>query len=250
MFGTFADSYLSVNRSSLVLYQPYPSTWPLYTPRDKIADWLEQYTVSQDLVVWTNARPVPVPTYDHTRKKWTVVIDRGGNHVTLHPSHIVLATGTLGAPRMPENMKDSHIFTGTILHACSYNGGKSFAGKRVVVVGAGNTSADICQDLCFQGAQEITMLQRSTTCVVKSSTTRADLERIWPPGQATETSDFKFAALPLSLLKKMVKVNVEASWERERDIHEGLLKAGLRLNMGIDDSGLVLMVYERGGGYC
>ncbi|EEB88493.1 hypothetical protein MPER_13640, partial [Moniliophthora perniciosa FA553] len=56
---------------------------------------------------------------------------------TIPPSHIVLATGTLGAPKMPTLRQD--VFKGKVVHACSYQGGREYAGKRVIVVGAGNT---------------------------------------------------------------------------------------------------------------
>ncbi|KAJ6621032.1 hypothetical protein B0H10DRAFT_1790813, partial [Mycena sp. CBHHK59/15] len=39
-----------------LLYQSYPDSWAKYTPRDKLADWLEQYPLLQ-LVVWTLVRP-------------------------------------------------------------------------------------------------------------------------------------------------------------------------------------------------
>lgn len=230
-----------------MLYQPYPSTWPTYTPRDKLAHWLEQYATSQDLIVWTDSRPLPTPTYDPVTKKWTVVVDHSGKEVTIHPSHIVLATGTLGSPHIP-NIVDKDLFVGITIHAHSYQGGRPFFGKRVVVVGAGNTSADICQDLCVQGAKAVTMVQRSTTCVVKASTIRANQERAWPAAQSTEISDFKFCAVPILLLKRMIAASAEKNWEREKDIHEGLKKAGLHLNMGSDGSGNLPMVFERLGG--
>ncbi|RDB19849.1 hypothetical protein Hypma_012861 [Hypsizygus marmoreus] len=79
----------------------------------------------------------------------------------------ILATGTLGRPRVPQ-MLSSDFFHGTILHASEYNGAHQFMGKRVVVIGAGNTSADVCQDLAVHGT-EGTMVQRSSPCVIAAS---------------------------------------------------------------------------------
>ena len=53
-----------------MLYQSYPSNWPEYTPRDKLADWLEQYASSQDLVVWTSSELKDRPVYDEEKKQW------------------------------------------------------------------------------------------------------------------------------------------------------------------------------------
>ncbi|PCH39610.1 hypothetical protein WOLCODRAFT_85951 [Wolfiporia cocos MD-104 SS10] len=45
-----------------LLYQPYPKNWPIYTPRDRVADWLEQYAIIQDLVVWRSSYVLPGAT--------------------------------------------------------------------------------------------------------------------------------------------------------------------------------------------
>ena len=211
-----------------------------------MADWLEQYVSSQDLIVWTNSCFLPVPSYDFNAKRWTVVVDRNGIRITLHPAHIVLATGSLGKPRIPD-VPGNNLFRGVSFHASEYHGGRSFAGKHVVVVGAGNTSADLCQDLAFHGAH-VTMAQRSSTCVVSSVAITEHLLRTWPEGASTEASDFKFAALPLRLLLQLSAEGAEKSWAREVNMHEGLEKAGLKLNRGINGSGQYSLLLERSGG--
>ncbi|KAJ7486977.1 hypothetical protein FB451DRAFT_1228459 [Mycena latifolia] len=232
-----------------MLYQSYPENWPIYTPRDKLADWLEQYALSQDLVVWTNSRLLPTPAYDTATKRWTVVIDRAGTHVTLHPAHIVLAAGALGAPIIP-SIPDAHLFSGTVVHSAAYAGGKAFTGKRVLVVGAGNSSADVCQDLSVQGAAEVTMLQRSSTCVVSVDSVARVLERIWPPNVPTDVADFKSQAMPFLLLRHIGTETTEHMWAEEAETHRGLREAGLSLTMGKDGEGQLPMVFERFGGYC
>ncbi|KAJ7925056.1 FAD/NAD-binding domain-containing protein [Mycena leptocephala] len=207
--------------------------WPKYTPRDKLAYWLEHYATSQDLVVWTSSRALPTPTYDTGSKKWTVVIDRAGKQVTLHPAHIVLAAGTLG----------------TTLHAAAYNGGKDFAGKRTLVVGAGNSSADICQDLEFHGAADVTMLQRSSTCVISVDTSARMLGRLWPPNVPTDVADSKSQAFPFLLMRAIGKATTEHMWAQEEETHRGLREVGLKLNMGEDGSGQRPLVFERFGGF-
>ncbi|KAJ7128740.1 FAD/NAD(P)-binding domain-containing protein [Mycena epipterygia] len=229
-----------------MLYQPYPENWPIYSPRDKIADWLEHYAVSQDLVVWTNSRPVPTPTYDTTSKKWTIVVDRAGTQITLHPTHIVLATGTLGAPFIP-SIPDSHLFAGPTMHAAAYAGGKDLAGKRTLVVGAGNSAADICQDLAFHGAA-VTMLQRSSTCVVSVESVAVTLTHMYPPGVPAEVADFKVEAMPFLLVREIGRATTEMVWEQEKETHAGLREAGLSLTMGKDGSGHYPMLFERFGG--
>lgn len=230
-----------------MLYQAFPKNWPTFTPRDKLANWLEQYAESQDIVVWTDSRPLPTPTYDFSSKKWTVTIDRAGHRIVLHPSHVVLAAGTLGAPRIPQNIRNKDRFSGLSFHSSVYAGGRDFAGKRVVVIGAGNTSADICQDLSFHGAASVTMVQRSQTCIVKAATINAGIAAGWPEDASTDICDFKFSAKPVGMFKKMLAENEKENWEREKDIHEGLVRAGMKLHMG-DGAGPFPIVFERFGG--
>ncbi|KAJ7088473.1 FAD/NAD-P-binding domain-containing protein [Mycena belliarum] len=231
-----------------MLYQEYPDNWPIYTPRDKLADWLEQYAVSQDLVVWTSSRVLPTPKYDAAAGRWTVLIDRAGKHVTLHPAHIVLAAGAFGAPTIP-SIEATERFAGTLIHSAAYAGGSPFAGQRVLVVGAGNSSADICQDLAFHGAAEVTMLQRSSTCVISVETAARMLRRLWPAGMRVDVADFRVQAMPFLLVREIGRATTEKMWADEADTHAGLREAGLRLNMGKDGSGQYPMVFERFGGY-
>ncbi|KAJ7091724.1 FAD/NAD-P-binding domain-containing protein [Mycena crocata] len=205
-----------------VWYILYPDNWPTYTPRDKLADWLEQYGISQDLAVWTDSRLLPTATYDSAARWWSVVIDHAGDHVTLHPTHIVVACGTVGAPRIP-SVSGAELFTGINIHSSAYGGGKAFVAKRTLVVGAGNSAADICQDLAFQGAKEVTMLQRSSTCVVSAEGVAQMAGMLWPSHVPTDIADFKVQAMPYLL-------------------------AGLSLTMGNYGSGQYPMIFERFGG--
>lgn len=231
-----------------MLYQPYPETWPRFTPRDKVADWLEQYAVSQDIVVWTKAQPLPIPSYDYEAKKWTVSIDKDGEIVTICPKHIVLATGTLGEPYTPV-VEGQDLFKGELLHSELYSGGSQFSGKRVVIVGTGNSGADIALDLHVRlGAQSVTLLQRSSTCVQSTKTVCEGLDHIWGPSVPTEVADYRSAATPFKLVKQILVGQKESNWAKDKDIIEGLAKAGLNVNLGPEGAGILPLVIERGGG--
>ncbi|KAJ3922229.1 FAD/NAD-P-binding domain-containing protein [Lentinula edodes] len=230
-----------------MLYKPYPATWPIFTPRDKLASWLEQYADSQDLVIWTRSTILPTPKYDYTSKKWTVVVSRNGEHLTFHPAHIVIACGTLGHPRIP-SIINMQTFEGHIIHSAKYNGGNVFSGKQVVVVGAGNTAADICQDLVHCGA-EVTMVQRSSTCVVPRPVSTANLDRMWPQEVPTDVSDLKFASLPLPLIYKLATSRAAHIAEITQSMQDGLKKAGMQVNLGPGGAGNFILVFNRFGGY-
>ncbi|KAJ7572838.1 dimethylaniline monooxygenase [Mycena floridula] len=224
-----------------MLYQPFPKNWPIHTPKEKLADWFEFYASSQDLVVWTNSRPLPTPKYDSETKKWTVVIDRNGQHVTLHPSHIVIATGVIGAPRIPTDVTSPESFTGETFHASKYPGGRHFTGKRVVVVGAGNTAADICQDLAFHKAASVTMVQRSRTAVRTLKAVSDDLFKLYPDDVPIEISDLKHSSFPFGLERILIGETVDA----DKKLHDGLEKAGFKVNRSTP---YFVLIFERYGG--
>ncbi|KAL5512676.1 hypothetical protein ACEPAG_2942 [Sanghuangporus baumii] len=231
-----------------LLYAPFPRNWPTFTPRDKLAAWLEQYAESQDLVVWTSSTIKPGPTYDRSTGRWTVVVDKNGTEVILHPNHIVLSAGLLGEPIIPK-VPSAEVFKGTIIHASTYQGGHPFAGQRVLVVGAGNTSADICQDLVVRGAKEVTMLQRSETVVISAALKGKEWEVVFPEHTPTEVNDFRVAAMPLGQLRRiLIKTNKE-SIEFDREMHEGLERKGFKLSDGPDGAGNKILVFDRSGGY-
>lgn len=230
-----------------MLYQPYPDNWPLYTPRDKVANWLEQYASVQDLVIWTSAELQPRPKYDEATHEWDVTIIRDGKEYKVHPAHIIMATGTLGAPNVPKVIGED-VFKGRLFHSVQYNGPEELAGKRVVVIGAGNTGIDICQDLALTGVGEVTMVQRSSTCVMGRDFMTETLKHVFPEGVPMAVSDLRNAALPYGLLKKL---NIKAQpyvWQAQKELHDKLRKAGIHLNMGPDGAGLFFLVLGRFGG--
>ncbi|KAJ6515433.1 FAD/NAD-P-binding domain-containing protein [Mycena sanguinolenta] len=230
-----------------MLYKPYPQNWPIFTSRGKLAQWLEHYADSEDLVIWTKSQLLPTPKYDADSKRWTVVIDRDGEHVTVHPKHIVMAAGTLGSPLYPA-MKEIERFKGTILHSAHFQGAAPFSGKRVVVVGAGNSAADVCQDLVFHGAQSVTMIQRSSTCVMAAKNSSAAQQRLWPEGVPTDIADLRATALPNLLMKQILRSRETAMWEAEKETHAGLQEAGFKITMGPEGAGPFLLMFEKFGG--
>ena len=64
---------------------------------------------------------------------------------------VVVATGWSRLPN-PDRLPDQERFRGTLLHSSAYRNGDGFAGQRVLVVGAGNTGAEIALDLAERGA--------------------------------------------------------------------------------------------------
>ena len=54
---------------------PFPACWPVFTPKDKLADWFETYASSLELNCWLSTKPSSV-AYDDNKKQWTVELER------------------------------------------------------------------------------------------------------------------------------------------------------------------------------
>ncbi|PIL34644.1 hypothetical protein GSI_03423 [Ganoderma sinense ZZ0214-1] len=238
----------TIRRHHTLLYEPYPSDWPEFTPRDKLADWLEHYAAAQNLAVWTSSELAPRPTYDPTTRRWDVTVVRAGVAVKLRPAHIVLATGTLGRPHVPA-VPGMEGFRGRVVHSARFGGGAACAGMRAVVVGAGNSAADICEDLALGGAAGVTMVQRSPTCVVTRDFFCAPLRAAWPEDVPLDVLDFRFVSTGFGLLKTLAIEDQAAAWEANGELYEKLRKGGVSLQFGPEGQVLYPRVLEQFGGY-
>ncbi|KLO16583.1 dimethylaniline monooxygenase [Schizopora paradoxa] len=231
-----------------LLYHPYPSNWPEFTSKEKLADWLEQYAHNQELVIWLDSTIESDPTYDSVVKKWTVVVNRNGDRLTMSPTHLVMAGGFFGDPNIPK-FEGQEDFEGEILHSNTFPGGDVFEGKRVVVIGAANSATDICQDLASRGATSVTMVQRSSSGVVSSNFNAILFKEVYPEWRSLEYSDLAAFALPVKGLRELIEGMQPIAQEIDKDIYQGLAKGGFMVTQNPDGSAQMPMVYERNAGY-
>ncbi|MCA0015257.1 NAD(P)/FAD-dependent oxidoreductase [Mesorhizobium sp. B292B1B] len=232
-------------------YIPFPDNWPVFTPKDKMGDWLEMYTRVMELNYWVATRCVSA-SYDEVEKVWTVVVDRVGQHITLKPKHIVFATGAYG-PARPIDLPGADRFKGEILHSSQYSSGEKFRGKKVAVIGAASSGHDVCVDLWESGA-EVTMIQRSPTTVVKSDTLmevgfEIFSENALARGITTEKADMIVASTPFALVPKGQRALYDVIRARDAAFYERLGAAGFALDFGDDETGLLMKAYRTGSGY-
>ncbi|WP_030515425.1 NAD(P)/FAD-dependent oxidoreductase [Nocardia sp. NRRL WC-3656] len=233
-------------------YLPFPENWPVFTPKDKIGDWLEMYTRVMEVPYWSKTTCTSA-AYDETTGEWTVRVERDGEQVVLRPRHLVLATGMSGKPNIP-NFPGMQRFKGEQQHSSRHPGPDAYAGKRVVVIGSNNSAHDICAALWEVGAQ-VTMVQRSSTHIVRSDSLMelglGDLysERALANGITTDKADLIFASLPYRIMHQFQIPIYDAIRERDADFYDRLTAAGFELDWGDDGSGLFLKYLRRGSGY-
>jgi len=233
-------------------YLPFPPNWPVFAPKDKIGDWLEMYTRIMELNYWTRST-VEHAEYDENTKEWTVTVDRDGEQVTLKPKQLVFATGMSAKANMPK-LPGMDSFEGDQHHSSQHPGPDAYKGKKAVVVGSNNSSHDICAAL-WEAGVDVTMVQRSTTHIVRSEPLMeiglGDLysERAVEAGMTTQKADLVFASVPYAILHEFQIPIYDKIKEVDADFYAGLEKAGFKLDWGADGSGLFMKYLRRGSGY-
>ena len=231
-------------------YLPFPDTWPVYIPKDKLADWLEFYAETMELNVWTKTSFLG-GEYSNLAKRWTVRLRLAdGSTRTMRPSHVVLAVGVSGLPNIPE-FKGRDDFGGKIVHSSGNTDDLDVTDKSVLVVGAGTSGHDIAQHLHWRGAN-VTMLQRSSITVVSlepSSVRPYELYRQNDGIRPITDTDLIAASVPYPLLARLHRPLSRQMAEDDKELLDGLRKIGFLLDNGEDDTGYFLKLLRYQAGY-
>jgi cation diffusion facilitator CzcD-associated flavoprotein CzcO len=227
-------------------YLHFPPNWPTYIPKDKLANWFEAYVESMELNFWTGTE-FEGGAYDEKQGCWTVTLRcADGSQRTMHPRHVVLATGVSGIPNVPD-IPSLKNFTGKVVHSSQYDDGENWKGKRAIVVGTGNSGHDIAQDLYSSGT-EVTLVQRSPTLIVSIEPSAQLVYAPYNEG-TLEDNDLIATSMPLKLARKSHAMVTEKSKEFDKELLEGLERVGFKLDFGEDNTGWQFKYLTRGGGY-
>ncbi|KZT40144.1 FAD/NAD(P)-binding domain-containing protein [Sistotremastrum suecicum HHB10207 ss-3] len=230
-------------------YLPFPSTWPVYCPAQKLADWLESYAHALELNVWTSA-PVSSAKYDESKQLWTVTLSRAGKTRTLTAKHVVFALGIGGGDWKIPPIPNQEDFKGKIVHSMKHTTAKGWEGKKALVVGACTSGHDIAHDFYNHGV-DVTMFQRSSTYIMSTKNGfkvlfEGTYEESGPP---TEIADRIIGSFPNRLTKLMHQRATKYIAQLDDQILQDLKKVGFRTNFGEDDSGFLFLALKRAGGY-
>ncbi len=231
-------------------YLPFPKTWPVYIPKDMLANFMEFYAMSMELNVWTGTTFMG-GEYNATDKRWTVrVIRPDGTVRTLRPSQVVMAVGVSGIPNLPK-FPGMDQFTGEVVHSSRSTHDLELAGKSVLVVGAGTSAHDIAQDLHLRGA-DVTMLQRSSTTVVSLEPASVRAYALYRQNEGIrpiEEIDLMSAAVPFDLVRQLHGPLSRQMAELDKQLLDNLRSVGFMLDNGEDDTGFFMKLLRYLGGY-
>ncbi|MGX8008273.1 flavin-containing monooxygenase [Mesorhizobium sp. ORM8.1] len=135
----------TVRSFSSLPFVPFPKTHPRYVPREKVVAYLDAYAQRFGL------KPrfgVTVKSVRRDGEKFLVETDDGA----IGARKVVIATGNNAEPIQP-SFPGIEAFNGKVLHSAAYTEAAPYVGKNVLVIGMGNTGAEIALDLTESGAK-------------------------------------------------------------------------------------------------
>jgi indole-3-pyruvate monooxygenase len=147
----------TVKRYSSLPFSPWPRETPLYPSRADVVSYLERYAAQHRI---TPRFGVEVQRVTRDSKHFTVETSAG----RLEPRFVVVATGYNGVANRPE-FPGLAGFAGSVAHAQTYKNPQPYVGKRTLVVGCGNSGAEIALDLAEQGI-DVALVVRGPVHVV------------------------------------------------------------------------------------
>lgn len=241
---------LALHNSTHINHLPYmefPPTWPLYIPKDMLANWFEFYADAMEINCWTGTEFI-AGTWDDASDRWAVTLRfEDGSQRVMHPRHLVFANGVSSYPMVPD-LPGLDEFAGAVMHAEEFDTGFAWTGRKALVLGTGSSGNDIALDLHSNGA-ETTLIQRGSTTVVSIDPSARLNESVWDEGGPLEDSDLIVASAPPALIIAGYRAVTKRMLDLDREMIAGLKSIGFKHDIGEDETGHQMKYFRRGGGY-
>lgn len=164
--GTWARRYdrlhlHTVRAFSGLAHFGIPRRYPLYLSRDEFVGYLREYAEHFGLNVVSRSEATAICP-DPTKSEWQTATSDGK---TWRARAVVVATGQYRKPIEP-HWPGFDTYRGALSHSVNYSNAKPFAGKRVLVVGAGNSGAEIATDIAENGGKFVAISIRTPPTIV------------------------------------------------------------------------------------
>jgi NAD(P)H-nitrite reductase large subunit len=160
----------------------FPAPLPQYVPRQGVVDYLQTYAERAGIAPHFGAEARAILPAEGGG--WLTTT---GDGRSFRSHAVVVTTGANNLPFVPK-IEGDDVFAGRVLHSRDYRSGAAFAGKRVLVVGMGNTGAEIALDLAEHGVA-VALSVRSPVNIVHRDVL----------GRPTQKTSMALARLPTAL---------------------------------------------------
>ena len=148
----------TVKQLSHLPHLPFPEDYPLYVPRQKLADYLDNYAKHFKIKPHFNTA---VKSIKRVNNFWQISTNKSETYTA---ENVIIATGVNRVPHVP-TWKGQEDFKGAIVHSRNYKNTQPFDNQRVLVVGMGNTGAELALDLSENNI-DTTLAVRSPITIV------------------------------------------------------------------------------------
>ncbi|NND31844.1 MAG: NAD(P)/FAD-dependent oxidoreductase [Saprospiraceae bacterium] len=133
----------TVKQLSHLPHLPFPDDFPTYIPKEQLAKYYQDYARHFKIQPHFDTEIVKI---ERQNSAWKMMTKVGS---TITAKQVIIATGANRVPYRPE-IAGQHDYSGIIMHSRDYKSPQPFVGKRVLVIGMGNTGAEIALDLAEQ----------------------------------------------------------------------------------------------------
>ena len=147
----------TVGKLSHLPFMEFPKDFPTYVPREKLAKYYEDYAIKFELNPQLNQK---VQTIKRSKDGWHV-LTQNNEYVA---DHVVIGTGINRIPIEP-TWPGMDGFNGKIIHSRDYKNPDAFFDSRTLVVGMGNTGAEVALDLVDAGVETYLSVRSAVTIV-------------------------------------------------------------------------------------
>ncbi|MEP6898786.1 MAG: NAD(P)/FAD-dependent oxidoreductase [Rhodanobacter sp.] len=164
--GTWARRYdrlhlHTVRAYSGLAHYPIPRTYPKYLARDDYVAYLAEYAQHFALRIVTDWSVRTIRVVQGAPLRWQLAGVRDDWQARV----VIVASGQYRVPRLPL-LPGLESYAGAFTHSVTYRNASTYAGKRVLVVGLGNSGAEIATDLIEHGASFVAVSVRTPPPVV------------------------------------------------------------------------------------
>ncbi len=172
---------------------PIPRSYGRWVARDDMVRYLEEYAHRNALDIRVNS---PVEQLRRTGPGWQLDIPEG----PLAASAVVIATGLNRTPHLPD-WPGAETFPGSLVHSARYQNPTPYGGHSVLVVGAGNSGAEIAVALARNGAHRVWWSVRTPPNIIPPAADRWQrmgvlVDKLPTPAADLLTTTFERLCLP------------------------------------------------------
>ncbi|GAB3990017.1 NAD(P)/FAD-dependent oxidoreductase [Spirosoma daeguense] len=149
----------TVKEHSALPHMPFPANYPQYVSRLEFVEYLERYVEHFNIKPLFNQKVTRIQRTTSTNQ-WQVETETD----TLTTDQVVISTGYNRVPNVAD-LPGQRNFRGIIWHSHEYRNGAPFRDENVLVVGMGNTGAELALDLLENGANPFISVRRAINFV-------------------------------------------------------------------------------------